>query len=60
MHAEEFWKQNIKWVCLMIHIAIAMQNVQRHAIFTDSNRLAVRKAAEHSFVLLKNSNNIFR
>ena len=28
------------------------------AILTDSNRLAVRKAAEHSFVLLKNNNNI--
>jgi beta-glucosidase len=28
------------------------------AILTDSNRLAVRKAAEHSFVLLKNNNNV--
>jgi beta-glucosidase len=28
------------------------------AIFTDSNRMASRKAAEHSFVLLKNDNNI--
>ncbi len=27
-------------------------------ILTDSNRLAARKFAEHSFVLLKNSNNI--
>ncbi|MEP6682248.1 MAG: beta-glucosidase BglX, partial [Parafilimonas sp.] len=27
-------------------------------IFTDSNRLAARKFAEHSFVLLKNNNNI--
>lgn len=28
------------------------------AILTDSNRMAVRTAAEHSFVLLKNSNNV--
>jgi beta-glucosidase len=28
------------------------------AIFTDSNRMASRKAAEHSFVLLKNDNNV--
>ena len=35
-------------------------NAQRAAssILTDSNRIAVRTAAEHSFVLLKNSNNI--
>ncbi len=30
----------------------------KSAILTDSNRMVVRKAAEHSFVLLKNSNNI--
>ena len=30
----------------------------KDAILTDSNRMAVRTAAEHSFVLLKNSNNI--
>jgi len=30
----------------------------KSAILTDSNRMAVRKTAEHSFVLLKNSNNI--
>ncbi len=29
-----------------------------NSILTDSNRLAARKFAEHSFVLLKNSNNI--
>ena len=29
----------------------------KSAILTDSNRIAVRKAAEHSFVLLKNSSN---
>lgn len=28
------------------------------SILTDANRLAVRNAAEHSFVLLKNSNNV--
>src|SRR6478735_4470283 len=30
----------------------------KSAILTDSNRMAVRKAAAHSFVLLKNANNV--
>ncbi|MGN6214780.1 beta-glucosidase BglX [Parafilimonas sp.] len=34
------------------------ETLAKTAILTDANRLAVRNAAEHSFVLLKNANNV--
>lgn len=34
------------------------ETLAKTAILTEANRLAVRNAAEHSFVLLKNSNNV--
>ena len=37
-HAEEFLKQNINWVCLMILIVIAMMKERKTELMSDANR----------------------
>ncbi len=54
MPAEEYWKQNINWVCLKIRIRYCDENRAKTEIFTDANRKEARAIAAESFVLLKN------
>ena len=44
--AEEFWKQNINWVCLMIHINIAMRTGQKQKYLL-SNIVKKQEVLQH-------------
>ncbi len=56
--AEEFWKQNISLVCLMIRINIVMRTGLKPKYLLTAQQSSKQEIAAQSFVLLKNQGNV--
>jgi beta-glucosidase len=52
------WKQNINWALFENPYKSLDAQKEKTEIMTDANRKSARVTAEHSFVLLKNANQI--